>query len=447
MPDNYLPQVRSQYEAMPYPPCDPQDDHKRLVLTWLEDLPMINHYCFAGRQSFQNGFRALVAGGGTGDATIFLAEQLRHTDAHIVHLDMSQASIAIASARAKIRGLTNITWIHDSLLNLPKLGLEKFHYINCSGVLHHLADPDEGFNALKSVLADDGAIGLMLYATTGRTGVYQMQALMRLVNTPPPGGTTPDDARKIANTRDLLPSLPPFNGFKLSEALHRDHTMGDAGIYDLLLHSQDRSYSVGELFDWLGDGGSHGKQGHGMHLSFTDVQRGRSPYLPRMVLGNKPPAMANALAALPRRQQYEIAELLIGSIITHSLYVTRSAACTAPYGNADYIPFFFHEPLSGEMAAQVFGSQNGQPFLLNHAHSGMAFKVNPGRYGPQILRLIDGEKTFAQIFEAFRAAWKGQAAAPDNAALFADFADCFEALNSLDRLLLRHPAARQAGQT
>ncbi|UUZ71957.1 hypothetical protein LP415_25345 [Polaromonas sp. P1(28)-8] len=76
MPDNYLPQVRSQYEALPYPPCNPEDDRQRLVLTWLEDLPMINHYCFAGKQSFRNGFRALVAGGGTGDATIFLAEQL-----------------------------------------------------------------------------------------------------------------------------------------------------------------------------------------------------------------------------------------------------------------------------------------------------------------------------------------------------------------------------------
>jgi len=441
MPDNYLPQVRSQYEALPYPPCDPQDDHKRLVLTWLEDLPMINHYCFAGRQSFQNGFRALVAGGGTGDATIFLAEQLKHTDAHIVHLDMSQASIAIAAARARIRGLTNITWIHDSLLNLPQLGLEKFNYINCSGVLHHLADPDLGFRALLSVLAEDGAIGLMLYATTGRTGVYQMQSLMRLVNAPQPDGTVPDDARKIANTRDLLPSLPPFNGFRLSEALHHDHKMGDAGIYDLLLHSQDRSYSVGELFDWL-DGADAGKPaGHGLHLAFTDVQRGRSPYLPRMVLGSKPPAMAAALAALPRRRQYEIAELLIGSIITHSLYVTRSADCTAPYGDAHYVPFFFHEPLTGELAAQVFSSQGGQPFMLNHQHSGMAFKVNPGRYGPKILRLIDGERSFDDIFEAFRAAWKGQAAAPDNAALFADFADCYEALNALDRLLLRHPVA------
>ena len=441
MPDNYLPQVRSQYEAMPYPPCDPQDDHKRLVLTWLEDLPMINHYCFAGRQSFANGFRALVAGGGTGDATIFLAEQLKNTDAHIVHLDMSQASIAIAKERARIRDLTNITWVHDSLLNLPKLGLEKFNYINCSGVLHHLADPDAGFRALLSVLADDGAIGLMLYATTGRTGVYQMQSLMRLVNAPQPDGKEIDDARKIANTRDLLQSLPPFNGFKLSEALHHDQKMGDAGIFDLLLHSQDRSYTVGELFDWLSDGTP---DGYGMHLALTDVQRGRSPYLPRMVLGNKPPAMAGALAALPRRRQYEIAELLIGSIITHSLYATRSAACTAPYGDAEYVPFFFHEPLTGELAAQVFGSQSGQPFMLNHQHSGMAFKVNPGRYGPQLLKLIDGEKSFAEIFDAFRAAWKGQATAPDNAALFADFADCYEALNALDRLLLRHPVAQAA---
>jgi 2-polyprenyl-3-methyl-5-hydroxy-6-metoxy-1,4-benzoquinol methylase len=438
MPDNYLPEVRNQYEALPYPPCNPEDDRQRLVLTWLEDLPMINHYCFAGKQSFRNGFRALVAGGGTGDATIFLAEQLRATDAQIVHLDMSEASIALAKERARIRGLSNITWVHDSLLNLPRLGLAPFDYINCSGVLHHLADPDLGFRALRAVLKPDGAIGLMVYATAGRTGVYQMQALMRLVN-----GAQADDQRKIANTRDLLASLPPSNWFKRSEDLHHDHKAGDAGIYDLLLHSQDRSYSVGELFDWLGHDAA-GTGGHGLHLEFTDVQRGRSPYLPHMVLGSQPPAMASELRKMPRRRQYEMAELMIGNIITHSLYVTRDASCTAPYGNAEYVPFFFHEPLTGDVAAQVFSSNRGQPFLLRHQHSGVSVMVNPGRYGPQILRLIDGQRTFGEIFEQFRADWRGQAAAPDNAALFADFSESFEALNALDRLLLRHPQAGTA---
>jgi 2-polyprenyl-3-methyl-5-hydroxy-6-metoxy-1,4-benzoquinol methylase len=440
MPHNYLPQVRSQYEALPYPPCNPQDDHQRLVKTWLEDLPMINHNCFAGKQSFQNGFRALVAGGGTGDATIFLAEQLRATDAEIVHLDMSQASIALAQQRAQIRGLTNIRWVHESLLNLPGLGLGRFDYINCSGVLHHLADPDLGLKALRSVLktggVHPGAMGLMVYATTGRTGVYQMQALMQLVNGAggAPAGEALDAQRKIANTRDLLASLPPSNWFMRSAELHNDHKAGDAGIYDLLLHSQDRSYSVGELFDWLGDGAG----GHGLHLAFTDVQRGRSPYLPHMVLGRKPPAMAAALRQLPRRQQHEMAELMIGDIIAHTLYLTRDASCTAPYGDADYVPFFFHEPLTGEIAAQVFGSNRGQPFVLQHQHSGVSVAVNPGKYGAKILRLIDGQRSFGEIFEQFRADWKGQAAAPDNAALFADFAESYDTLNALERLLLRH---------
>lgn len=441
MPDNYLPEVRNQYEALPYPPCNPQDDHKRLVRTWLEDLPMINHYCFAGKQSFQNGFRALVAGGGTGDATIFLAEQLRHTDAQIVHLDMSGASIALAKERAQIRGLANITWVHDSLLNLPALAAElgTFDYINCSGVLHHLADPDLGFKALRSVLKDDGAIGLMVYATTGRTGVYQMQELMRLVN-----GDEADAQRKIANTRDLLASLPATNWFKRSEDLHHDHKMGDAGIYDLLLHSQDRSYSVGELFDWLGDEKEGAKSGHGMHLEFTDVQRGLSPYLPHMVLGSKPPAMAAALRKLPRRKQYEMAELMAGTLITHSLYVTRNDRCKAPYGDPEYVPFFYHEPLTGDIAAQVFGSNKGQPFMLRHQHSGASVMVDPGKYGAKILALIDGEKTFGEIFDQFRAAWQGKAAAPDNAVLFGDFAESFDVLSALDRLLLRHPSAEVA---
>ena len=443
-PDNYLHAVRRQYEALPYPPCNPENDRTRLVLTWLEDLPMINHYCFAGKQSFQNNFRALVAGGGTGDATIFLAEQLKASNAEVVHLDMSLASIALARRRADIRGLTNITWVHASLLDLPALGLGEFDYINCSGVLHHLADPDAGLQALRGALKggdlvtaqSPGAMGLMVYATVGRTGVYQMQALMRMINAPEEASS--DDAqRKIAATRDLLASLPASNWFKRGEDLHGDHNIGDAGVYDLLLHSQDRSYSVGELFDWL-------QTDNGLHLEFSDLQRGRSPYLPHMVLGSKPPAMKGALRNRSRRQQYEMAELMTGSIITHSLYATTSASCTAPYGDAAYIPFFFHEPLTGEVAAQVFASNKGQPFVLKHQHSGTTVMVNPGKYAPQILRLIDGKRSFGEIFDQFRADWRGKAAPPANDVLFADFAESYDTLNALERLLLTHPLANPA---
>lgn len=445
MPENYLPDVKQQYEALPYPARNPDDERVRLLPTWLEDLAMINHYCFAGKQTFRNHFRALVAGGGTGDATIYLAEQLRHTDAEVVHLDMSEASNAIAKKRAEIRKLTNITWLSDSLLNLPQLSLGKFDYINCSGVLHHLAEPDQGMRALRSVLKSDGAIGLMVYASAGRTGVYQMQTLMRMIHRSPDG--RPLNAQeKIANARDLLGCLPASNWFMRAQDLYHDHKTGDSGIYDLLLHSQDRSYTVAELFDWLADPSECASQGHGFHLVFSDVQRGRAPYLPHVVLGRKPPQMTAQLRALPRRSQHEMAELMIGDITTHVLYLTPNPKCTAPYGDADYVPFFYHEPLTGELAARVFATNRGQPFLLQHQHSGAAFTVNPGKYGPQILRLIDGQRSFGDIFDQFRANWTGKASPPDNATLFKDFAESFEALNILERLLLRHRNARPAAQ-
>lgn len=432
MSKNYLPEVRNQYEVLPYPPRNPADEKRTLFRTWLEDLPMINHYCFAGRQSFANHFRVLVAGGGTGDATIFLAEQLKGTDAEIVHLDLSETSIDVAKKRAEVRGLANITWIQDSLLNLPNLSIGRFDYINCSGVLHHLENPDAGFQALMSVLAEGGALGIMVYATYGRTAVYQTQSLMKLVN-----GELDVDT-KIKNTKEILESLPDSNWFKRGEDLHNDHKLGDAGLYDLLLHSQDRSYTVGELFDWF-----EGK--YGLNIEFTDVQRGRSPYLPHMVLGKKRPKLLDQIKNLPKRKQYEIGELLIGNVITHSFYVTHSDTCRAPYGDASYVPFFFHEHLTGPMLEKVFETNKGKPFGLTHPASGNAVMVNPGKYGARILREIDSRKTFQAIFDAIRSDPNFRLAAPTNEELFADFYESFDTLNAIERVLLRHESVSGHG--
>ena len=423
-----LPEVRAQYEALPYPARDPEDERRELKRTWLDDLPMVNHYGFAGRQAFANGFRVLVAGGGTGDATIFLAEQLRGTDAEIVHLDFSAASSAIARKRADIRGLANIRWVEASLLDLPSLGLGRFDYINCAGVLHHLADPDAGVGALLEVLAPDGAMGLMVYASVGRTGVYQMQSLLGLVN----GGEAEAKAR-IDNAKQVLSALPRSNWFKRGEELYNDHRNGDAGLTDLLLHPCDRAYRVGELFEWLSDR-------RGLHLAFTDVQCGRSSYLPHLQMGPQPPRVLAKIRAMPMRKQYEIAELLNGRIQTHSFYVTRAPA-VAPYGDAGFVPFFFHEPVTGAELAEVFAKSRGEPFTLDHRWSGVSVTVRPGKVTPSILRKIDGKLSFGEIFALVRREAAFKDACPDDAALFEDFRDAWETLNDIDRLLLRHKEA------
>ena len=157
----YIQEVRNQYENYPYPYRDPEDEKTRLIYTLDAFLEKINHFCYQGKQTFNN-FRALVAGGGTGSAAIFLAEQLRHKkNAEIVYLDISRQSMDIAQKRATIRGLKNITWIHNSILNLPDLDLGTFDYINCVGVLHHHRTASHVCNqAGQHKAVEEGAIGV-----------------------------------------------------------------------------------------------------------------------------------------------------------------------------------------------------------------------------------------------------------------------------------------------
>ncbi len=306
----YLVDVKRQYESFPYPPRNPADEWKRLITSVPASLLAINHHCFAGKKDFRSGFRCLVAGGGTGDSVIFLAEQLRNYDADLVYLDLSDASRRVAEARARVRNLTNITWVTASIMDLPRLGLGEFDYIECTGVLHHLESPERGLQALNSGLKEDGAIFLMLYAKYGRQSVYDMQTLLRNYL---PGGLGMHE--KVQMTRQLLSTLPKSNSFirdldawrfEISEA-----GFGDVGLYDLLLHSQDRCFDVPGLYILA--------QSAGLHLlSFawrTD------DYDPLKHINDS--AARNYLATLdlPRRQA--LAEAMIGDIRMHEFFLAR----------------------------------------------------------------------------------------------------------------------------
>jgi hypothetical protein len=77
---------------------------------------------------------------------------------------------------------------------------------------------------------------------------------------------------------------------------------------------------------------------------------------------------------------------------------------------------------------------------MDHAHTGISFEVNPGRYGPDILQHLDGQASFGEIFDRVRAQHGVDAASLPNATLFEDFRAVYESFNALERLLLRAPA-------
>jgi SAM-dependent methyltransferase len=291
-------QVKDQYEAYPYPERDPKDEAKRLIQGSPSHPLEIDHFVFHGQRNWSNPLRVLIAGGGTGDALIQLATIMQQAGkpCEITYVDLSAASRKVAEARAKKRDLKNIRFLTGSLMDAPGLG--RFDYIDCCGVLHHLPDPGAGFKALHDALAPGGGLGFMVYAPYGRSGVYPLQEAFGALFE----GLTPKQRLKAA--RKLMRDLPEGHPFKGNPNLG-DHHSSDAGFYDLLLHSQDRAFSVPELIETMA--------GAGLELSgFT------MPALYDLSRLTKVPDGLTGTAAMA------VAEKLRGTIKTHVGYAVAA---------------------------------------------------------------------------------------------------------------------------
>lgn len=430
---NYIPEVRKQYEEFPYPERHPKDERQRLILPYLSRIDAVNHHCFKGRQNFEN-FRVLVAGGGTGDNLISWAEQLRtKKGSSVVYLDMSTASANIAKERANIRKLKNITWINDSILNIPNLNLGEFDFVECNGVLHHLKDPDAGLKALTSVLKPTGAMNLMVYAIYGRTGIYHMQNLMRLVNV---GEDNP--RQKVANTKTMLNQLPLHHWMNVSQKLKitvYTDMENDAGIYDLFLHEQDRAYNILEVHEWLERCGAKLCSEPG--YCYVQVE-----YLPETYI--KDPTMLARVKKMPLRQQQAIGEALSGKITKHEFYAvpgSRDDGAATVYdkelipwtGMTSFITFQEIAKISAQhndSLTMTFDKLPGSPTIF----------IPKGKYIADILDKIDGQRSVAQIVDMIMSDSKYAAAKPAEDSILSDFHELMLGLTRGHAGYLRHPS-------
>lgn len=409
--------VRGQYEAYPYPPRDPADEAKRLVTGSPSHLDELNHYVFGGRRDFARPFRALVAGCGTGDGAIMLAQQLadRGAPAEVECLDLSDAALALAEARAKARRLGNIRFRRASLLDLDALGLGRFDYIDCCGVLHHLDDPPAGLASLRRALAPGGGIGLMVYAPMGRAGVYELQALLRLTG----AGLALDERVDLAlRTIEALPESHPFRRYPVVGD-HRQ--LGRAGLVDLLLHARDRAYFVPELIALV--------EGAGLAISAM-IEPAR--YRPENYVAE--PALKQRLAALGPAQAWAAAELIAGTLKRHICYVVGPEAlrgAVARPDSAEAVPVL--KDVGAADLGRTIGGAGG--LVLNYDGARLRFPL-PAE-ARTIVAAIDGRRTLAEIHAAL-----DPAIGPYERFKTA-FDPLYDALNGANVMLLRYAASRR----
>jgi SAM-dependent methyltransferase len=397
-------ELRAQYEAFPYPARDPADEAKRLITGSPSHIVEIDHYVFGGRRDWSRPFRALIAGGGTGDAAIMLAQQLADArcPAEVLHLDLSESSQAIARARAAARGLTNLRFAQGSLLEAEG----PYDYIDCCGVLHHLEDPAAGAVALARALAPDGGLGAMVYAPLGRDGVYPLQEALRLI-----AGAAPP-AERLTIARAAAAQLPATHPFTRNPFVS-DHKSGDAGFYDLLLNPIDRPFTVRDVAALA--------EGAGLRLTaFIEPAR----YRPESFVAD-----AALLARLPPDDlsRAAFAELWAGNMRRHIFYAVRADnRATLPPRHDD--PAAIPVPVDFDPARVARGLSQGQ--AITAEFDGLKLRFAPPPLAGAIAAAIDGRRTLAEIHRALDPPH-------DWLEFIAAFDALFAAMNGINRLFVR----------
>lgn len=352
--DNVTARVASQYTAYSYPEAFADLDVRMAS----------GHVDFGDPRYFAPMFwpegraappRILVAGCGTVQASVIAYS---NPQAQVVGIDISDASLGHQRYLRETFGLRNLELYHGDLREVGKIG-GTFDLIVSSGVLHHMADPEAGLAALKSVLSPDGAMFIMVYASIGRAGVYLLQDAFRRMGL----SQTPED---VAFVREMLDTLPPNHPVQWYRSCAPD--LGyDAGIVDTFLHPQDRAYNVPQVLAWVESVG----------LGFQSWME-NALYEPHAHLA---PALVARLEGLPDSERWAIVESLLGAAMRHSFVLRHPDRVHRLSFEGDdflaYRPRAYPDAALGTLEGRQVIVRGQAAFLVNEAEAA-AFSWSDG---------------------------------------------------------------------
>jgi SAM-dependent methyltransferase len=370
-----LEELRDFYEKLPYPaPVPSLDDNREQYRDPKRRRALFHRIWPAEKPSDRQ--EILIAGCGTSQAA---RHALREPEARITAIDLSETSLRHTGELKEKYALKNLELHQLPLERAGELG-RSFDLIVCTGVLHHLPDPDRGLRALRDVLNPNGALQLMVYAAYGRAGIYMLQEYCRMLGL----GTAASDLSDLGALLEALPGDHPMAAL-LGRA--KDFRHPDA-MADALLHPRDRAYTVPQLYAWLERCG----------MSFGRWME-QAPYLPQCGAMAATPH-AERLSALPEPEQHAAAELFRGTFTQHRLIVRRSDAPGAKSairftGEAwrEYVPI----RLPWARCIHDRAPPGFVAVLLNPAHGHRDLLLPINAWQERLLSAIDGERSLGDI--------------------------------------------------
>jgi SAM-dependent methyltransferase len=368
-------EVRAFYESHPYPaPLESLDEHRELYRNPDRRRALSLLMWPAGKQRTDR--EVLVAGCGTSQAAVYA---MREPDAHVTGIDVSQTSLDCTRELQRKYGLKNLDLHKLAIEQAGSLG-RKFDHIVCTGVLHHLPDPDAGLRSLGDVLAPEGAMHVMVYAAYGRAGIYMMQEYCRLIGV----RATERELQELGATIGALSDDHPIAAIARRA---RDFRRPDA-LADALLHPQDRAYTVPELHAWL--------ERCGLVFSRWFEQ---APYLPQCgAIAGMPHAAR--LRALPPKSQHAAVELLRGTMTRHNFIAYRDdrGGDRQPITfDGDASPSYVALRLPWTLCIRERLPPGAAAVLINRAHGAPDLALPIDSAEARIFAAIDGKRSVDEI--------------------------------------------------
>lgn len=375
-----LGRVAAMYERHPYPPVD--DDIEAYVRgeAWLLESPNPSFHLYWPYRTRSNDQDILIAGCGTQQAAQIAAGL---PGARIVATDISDNSLGETKRLLDRVGAKNVRLEKRSIEDTSKLA-QDFDLVVCTGVLHHLSDPEIGLAALASVLRPGGSMHLMLYGQHGRHGIYMLQALFKAMQIDPLKVSKAD----ITAIRTLVENLPITHPFAAVRHLHPDW-QDDEGLVDLLLHVQDRAYAIDEVHGFLGSAGL--KMQKLLFAGRTDPM-----FSPLAGVGGK------AFKDLSEVQQRACVELYRASVKKHTFIACHQSRPESDYETVPVRANWAHlQPILAHGLAVAQPDGGRKTFRITwpyHGEDDIAVETTENGIG--LLEACDGVRTIAEAVGA-----------------------------------------------
>ncbi|MDA9653726.1 class I SAM-dependent methyltransferase [Candidatus Pelagibacter sp.] len=368
--DENIRSLSNQYNQYIYPkPCENIDKE------WIEnnrfqlcDPNYLWHKIWPEKKYSRKSLKVLVAGCGSDQVAILARCNPIH---QFIGIDLSKNSLAHQKKLIEKHNINNVELIHDDFRKITFK--DKFDYIICSGVIHHLDDINTALDYFKNNLKDVGAIFLMIYGDQQSAGINGIKKVFKNLN-------FSHNQESIENIRKILFKLKDQHPAKIFSNLYTDMN-NDAGIVDTFMHPKENFSNIKNFLNTL-------EKNDLIIKNFVDS---RIAPITKYFVDNK--ILLEKIRSMNVKDRLELAQILnwndrkINLICTH----TKNIKYSYLYNEImlDKIYLFKTVNISYQLSnktLKIIDKENNSNFQLNDLNENIDWKT-----------LLNGQKSLSEI--------------------------------------------------